>query len=122
MSLIQAVLTEHGYTGEDIPDTDKWISVLCPYHSEEKPSARVNGHLGAFKCLACGVSGDCLKLLRKEENLDYAGAQRRLEKIAAEIGYELPRAVGRQPGRPRVFGGSRDHRGDSPGVRPRFRG
>jgi DNA primase len=122
MSLIQAVLIEHGYSGDELPDEDKWISILCPYHDETNPSARANPVLGAFVCHGCGRSGDCNKLVREQEELTYEGAQRRIAEIAADYGCELPSPAKRKSRRPRVSAEQRPDGNDYAGVRPRFRG
>jgi hypothetical protein len=34
-----------------------WRDALCPFHSDSRPSLRVNASSGAFRCMACGASG-----------------------------------------------------------------
>src|SRR5690606_717577 len=123
-TLLEAVLSRHGYSGREIPDEDIWVTVPCPYHGDKRSSARANGEQGAYRCMACGMKGDCIGLIRKQEETDFATAKRRLEEIAHGIGAELPRAAeksARGSGRPRLFGEAGNQRGDSSGVRPRFR-
>ena len=120
MSLIQAVLIEHEYSGDAIPEDDKWVSILCPYHDESNPSARVNPVAGGFLCHGCGRSGDALKLVRDEGGLDIASARQELARIADEYGEEIPRPRKRRSVRPRVLGESRTDQGDGKSIRPRF--
>ena len=35
----------------------KWKSALCPFHSDTKPSLRINIDSGGFKCMACNEHG-----------------------------------------------------------------
>lgn len=58
-----------------------WVPVLCPFHGEEHTSAALNEELDGFKCHACGVSGDSIALLRREEGLSFEEARR----LAAEV-------------------------------------
>ncbi|QXN73925.1 DNA primase [Mycobacterium phage Eaglepride] len=80
-----------------------WIKCLCPFHAEEKPSAAVSFERQAFNCLACGVKGDAVTLIKKQEEVSYAEAQRIAEGLSSGSG----RTVSAQPTRKssrRVFG------------------
>lgn len=51
-----------------------WRSVRCPFHPDRTASARVNLEKGGFICLACGVHGDAIGLIKDREGLGYLGA------------------------------------------------
>ena len=61
----------HHY-GLDVNLTDRWRTVLCPFHEEDHPSARAS--LAGFACLACGVRGDGIKLIMERERVDFSRA------------------------------------------------
>ncbi|WP_411555581.1 CHC2 zinc finger domain-containing protein [Nitrosospira sp. Is2] len=56
-----------------------WKNALCPFHNDTKPSLRVCLVNGAFKCMACGVSGgDVLDFHRKRYRLSFPEAAKQL--------------------------------------------
>lgn len=46
----------------------------CPFHDDRHPSARVNLRLNAFWCPVCGMKGDAIGVIMKQERLDYREA------------------------------------------------
>jgi len=98
------------YPGWDPPEDDGrlWIPTECPVHGDENPSASVSYDHNAFVCHACGYSGDYLKIIQKEEEVNFAEAVERAEGIAATSGIEVPRGTARKPRRgiprPKRFG------------------
>jgi len=60
--------------------------MLCPFHSDSEPSASVNTEIGAFKCFACGVTGDAIGLVMDYYNLTYPEA---VEKSKEEFDAQL---------------------------------
>jgi DNA primase len=69
---IVPVLIYYGADARHIPTRVGWRGMKCPFHEDSHASARVNIELGAFRCLACGMSGDGLKLIRRKEGMKYA--------------------------------------------------
>ena len=65
---IAAVLEHYG---ADLHRTREvgWQPVKCPFHEDRTASASVNLNLGGFRCHACGMSGDALKLIAEKEGL-----------------------------------------------------
>lgn len=51
---------------------DRYQWMLCPFHPDTKPSARIKEF--GFTCFACGVKGDAIKLIRDQEGVDYQTA------------------------------------------------
>src|SRR5471032_1146459 len=60
----------------------------CPFHGEKSPSFKVENERRAYKCFGCGVGGDAFKWLIETEGLSFPEA---VEKLAAEVGVELPK-------------------------------
>ncbi|AJD82476.1 DNA primase [Mycobacterium phage Sheen] len=93
------------HPGWDAPkDNGKdWIRCLCPFHDEDTPSAAVSYGRGAFRCLACDTKGDVVTLIKRQEEVSYAEAQRIAEGLSAGGNNPVPRKPARQSRR-RVFG------------------
>ena len=71
---IGSVLIHYGATR--LPGGYGWRSMRCPFpeHNDSNASARVNLEAGGFVCLACGISGDAIKIIRDREGLSFAEA------------------------------------------------
>ena len=80
---IEKVLLDAG--ADYVPHGSGWSRMKCPYHDEAHASASVNRRLNAFKCHACGVQGDSIKLLKTQAGLTYAEAMERYS-----VGGEAP--------------------------------
>ncbi|MEW6419206.1 MAG: DNA primase [Nitrospirota bacterium] len=55
---------------------------LCPFHSEKTPSFMVNQAKQIFHCFGCGLGGDVVSFLMKQENLSFGEATRYIAKKA----------------------------------------
>lgn len=42
---------------------------LCPFHDDHKPSLRVTGGKGLFRCPACGASGNVIQFVARKEGI-----------------------------------------------------
>ena len=60
----------------------------CPFHAEKSPSFKVENERKLYKCFGCGKGGDCFKWLIETDGLSFPEA---VEKLAAEVGVELPK-------------------------------
>ena len=69
---IAAVLRHYGATS--IPEGSGWHTMRCPFHGDSHASGRVNVELGGFKCNACPVRGDAIKLIELQEKMSYGDA------------------------------------------------
>jgi DNA primase len=67
---------------------------LCPFHQEKTPSFTVDSSRGLFHCFGCGVGGDAIDFLMKQETLSFTEA---VERLASRAGIEL-RYEGRSAG------------------------
>lgn len=66
-----ALLDHWGLDWSHARESQGWRSILCPVHSEDTPSFRVNVDSGAWKCMSCGIKGgDTLDLIAVHEGLE----------------------------------------------------
>lgn len=62
---------------------------LCPFHSEKSPSFSVVPDKGFFKCFGCGVAGDSITFIMKNQGFSYYDAVIYLaEKFGIEVEYD----------------------------------
>lgn len=71
---------------------------LCPFHREKTPSFNINPQRQIFHCFGCHKGGDVFKFIQEYENVDFAGAVRRLAE-RAHIPLETETAAGHGPER-----------------------
>lgn len=56
-----------------------WRDAICPFHSDNKPSLRVNIEKGAYRCMACGAhGGDVLAFHMHKHGLSFIEASKQL--------------------------------------------
>ncbi|QBP29002.1 DNA primase [Mycobacterium phage Jordennis] len=103
------------------PDRQEWNKCLCPFHGDGTPSAAVSYELQGFNCLACGVRGDVISIIRHEEEVTFAEANRIAEEISVGGDNPVPRKPQRKPSR-RVFGEQGSVRESRSSVRTGVRG
>ncbi|ANA87098.1 DNA primase [Gordonia phage Strosahl] len=121
MSIKQAILRYYP-DWEPPEDQHEWNKTCCPFHGDENPSAAVSYDNDAFNCMACGVKGDVISIIRHEEKeVSFAEAKRIAAELSVGGNNPVPARSAGKPGR-RVFGQSGDRRQSSavrPGVRRR---
>ena len=61
-----------------------WRPVKCPFHEDRTASASVNLNLGGFRCHACGIHGDAIKLIQEREGLSFRDAVAFMETVLGE--------------------------------------
>jgi DNA primase len=62
---------------------------LCPFHQEKTPSFTVDAGRQLFHCFGCGVGGDAIDFLMRQESLSFTEAVERLARRAGiELAYE----------------------------------
>lgn len=100
---ILKVLEHYGWDGAHDEDVEHWQPVLCPFHPDTRSSASLSLEYDAFNCNGCGVKGNSVTLIMREEEMSYTAAKRYAEEILGgslpEISRTTPRAQRR-----RVFG------------------
>ncbi|MGE5518230.1 MAG: DNA primase [Bacteroidota bacterium] len=65
-------------------------SGLCPFHNEKSPSFTVNEDKGFFHCFGCGAHGDAISFEMRANHLGFTEA---VEKLAQELGLDVPKAT-----------------------------
>lgn len=65
----------------------------CPFHQEKSPSFSVVPDKQFYNCFGCGAAGSALKFVMSYDNLEFKDA---VEKLAAEVGLELPEVKGNE--------------------------
>ncbi|MFJ2650851.1 CHC2 zinc finger domain-containing protein [Streptomyces sp. NPDC087420] len=78
-------------------DGNRWgnTAVLCPVHSERRPSMTVNVDKGVFFCFSCDAKGTALNLIMAMEGCSRGDALDRASKILAASGHEVPKRATR---------------------------
>lgn len=69
------------YETQQIPlkGTGPWRDALCPFHTDTKPSLRVNVERGSYRCMACGArGGDVLAFHMHRHGLGFVEAAKQL--------------------------------------------
>jgi DNA primase len=81
-----------GIVGRRVKLTKKGreYSGLCPFHNEKSPSFTVNEDKGFFHCFGCGAHGDAIGFEMRANHTAFTEA---VEKLAAELGLEVPKAT-----------------------------
>ncbi|AXH46836.1 DNA primase [Mycobacterium phage Acolyte] len=120
-SPIAAAIQRYYPDWEAPPDHNEWNKCLCPFHGDGTPSAAVSYDLQGFNCLACGVRGDVISIIRHEEEVSFAEANRIATQLSVGSDIPVPRKPQRKSSR-RVFGESRPARPAGPTVRSGVRG
>jgi DNA primase len=83
--------------------------ILCPAHSEDRPSAVVDMVTGKWRCFACHVKGDALDLIQLKEGVSFSEATAIAEGLLNESGGSLRSGTGGQSSAG-LFGSTRDKR------------
>ncbi|WP_131810143.1 CHC2 zinc finger domain-containing protein [Mycolicibacterium mucogenicum] len=102
---IVAVIRSY-FPGWDPPEDNgkTWIKVCCPFHGESRASSSISFEHNAFNCFACGVKGDAASIIRQQEKVSRAEAERRAAEVSGGSHKPVPPKSRRKSGR-RVFGG-----------------
>ena len=62
-------------------------TACCPFHKEKTPSFSVNHAKQFFHCFGCGVHGDAIEFLMRQNGLSFLDA---VELLAQRVGLEIP--------------------------------
>lgn len=60
------------------------LEAICPFHSDTKPSLKVNDAKGMYKCFACGAGGDAITFVKEYKKVEFVDA---LREIAGILGF-----------------------------------
>jgi DNA primase len=54
------------------------LEAICPFHSDTKPSLKINDAKGMYKCFACGAGGDAITFVKEYKRLEFVDALREI--------------------------------------------
>lgn len=57
------------------------LEAICPFHSDTKPSLKVNDNKGMYKCFACGAGGDSITFVMNYKKVEFVDALREISGI-----------------------------------------
>ena len=102
---IVSVLKHYGAT---INRTGRQVNIKCPFHNDSHASASYNTQDNIFNCFACGMQGNSIQIIAKQERCDIREAKSIAEGITGESnqqvrgkhlsGGRLPRKSGNNQG------------------------
>ncbi len=72
---------------------------LCPFHSDTKPSLKVNDAKGMYKCFVCGAGGDAITFVKEFKRIEFVEA---MKDIASILGIPFEEYKKEQKKNPRV--------------------
>lgn len=55
---------------------------ICPFHSDTKPSLKINDDKQIYKCFACGAGGDAIRFVMDHQSLEFIDA---VKEIAGKL-------------------------------------
>ena len=87
------------------------FKALCPFHNEKTPSFVVNPDKQIFHCFGCGVGGNAVGFLMRQEHMEFPEA---LRFLANKAGVVIPEDRTRGP-KPFAPFARRDLKGQCPG-------
>ncbi len=65
--------------GMSLKGGGEWLDAICPFHSDTKPSLRINIEKGAYRCMVCGArGGDVLAFHMHRHGLGFIQAAKEL--------------------------------------------
>lgn len=98
---IVAVLRHYG---ANLNRTTGQVNVKCPFHNDSHASASFNTRENIFNCFACGMQGNSIQIIAKQERCDIREAKSIAEGITGQSssqvrgeytsGGRLPRGAG----------------------------
>lgn len=79
---IVAVLKHYG---ANIMRASGQVNVKCPFHNDSHASASFNTRNNIFNCFACGMQGNSIQIIAKQERCDIREAKSIAEGITGEV-------------------------------------
>ena len=83
---IVAVLKHYG---ANIVRASGQVNVKCPFHNDSHESASFNTRNNIFNCFACGMQGNSIQLIAKQERCDIREAKSIAEGITGEVSVKV---------------------------------
>jgi DNA primase len=78
---IVAVLKHYG---ANINRSSGQVNIKCPFHNDSHASASFNTKQNIFNCFACGMQGNSIQIIAKQERCDIREAKSIAEGITGE--------------------------------------
>ena len=70
--------------GANPPRTSGQVNLKCPFHNDTHSSASFNTRENIFNCFACGMNGNSLQIIAKQERVDIREAKSFAEGITGQ--------------------------------------
>ncbi len=70
--------------GANITRASGQVNVKCPFHNDSHASASFNTRDNIFNCFACGMQGNSIQIIAKQERCDIREAKSIAEGITGE--------------------------------------
>ena len=70
--------------GANPPRTTGQVNLKCPFHDDTHSSASFNTRENIFNCFACGMNGNSLQIIAKQERVDIREAKSFAEGITGQ--------------------------------------
>ena len=75
--------------GANPPRTTGQVNLKCPFHDDTHSSASFNTKENIFNCFACGMNGNSLQIIAKQERVDIREAKSFAEGITGQSGSKV---------------------------------
>ena len=104
---IVAVLKHYG---ANIMRASGQVNIKCPFHNDSHASASFNTRNNIFNCFACGMQGNSIQIIARQEGCDIREAKSIAEGITGEVSTAVR---GEYSSGRRLPGKSGNHKGSS---------
>ena len=83
---IRAILEHYG---AKLRQNHGQVNLKCPFHSDTHQSGSANLDKNIFICFACGVQGNSIQIIVRQEGLNFNEAKRFAEGITGEVSTQV---------------------------------
>jgi DNA primase len=92
--MIESVLEHYGAT---INRSSGSFAMRCPFHDDRHASGSVDLNKDLYNCFTCGVSGDAISIVMRQEGISFVEAKRIVEELTDGSGGEIRRSPAGEP-------------------------
>ena len=75
--------------GANITRASGQVNIKCPFHNDSHASASFNTRQNIFNCFACGMQGNSIQIIAKQERCDIREAKSIAEGITGESNQQV---------------------------------
>ena len=75
--------------GANITRASGQVNIKCPFHNDSHASASFNTKQNIFNCFACGMQGNSIQIIAKQERCDIREAKSIAEGITGESSQQV---------------------------------